>query len=189
MKHLKGTIATMLDERKRLRSRTPLQLAIADRFSQLNVDQWRAVTAGQSLFYSAEYQQAFEQFRPANLEARYALISDGDTPLSVVCMQIARVDLTQVGNGKQVGALQKIGSKVSQRVLVCGNLLVYGLHGVCFAPGADRELVWRAVTEVLYRVRRAEKLAGHTDMVLIKDLDDAAAVESRVLERLSYGRC
>jgi predicted N-acyltransferase len=76
---------------------------------------------------------------------------------------------------------------VSQRVLVCGNLLVYGLHGVCFAPGADRELVWRAVTEVLYRVRRAEKLAGHTDMVLIKDLDDAATSESRVLERLSYG--
>jgi hypothetical protein len=187
MKHLKGTIASMLDERKRLRSRTPLQLAIADRFSQLNVDQWRAVTAGQSLFYSAEYQRAFEQFRPANLEARYALICDGDAPLAAVCMQIARVDLTQVGNGKQAAALQKFGSKVSQRVLVCGNLLVYGLHGVCFAPGADRELVWRAVTEVLYRVRRAEKLAGHTDMVLIKDLDDAAAAESRVLAGLSYG--
>jgi hypothetical protein len=186
MKSLTESIATMLDERRRLRSRTPLQIAIADRFSQLNPEHWRAVTGGQSLFYSVEYQRAFEQFRPANLEARYALISDGDTPLAAVCMQIARVDLTQVGNGKQT-ALQKFGSKVSQRVLVCGNLLVYGLHGVCFAPGADREVVWRAVTEVLYRVRRAEKLAGHTDMVLIKDLDDAAVAESRALEGLSYG--
>jgi hypothetical protein len=186
MKSLTGSIATMLDERRRLRSRTPLQIAIADRFSQLNPEYWRAVTGGQSLFYSVEYQRAFEQCRPANLEARYALISDADTPLAAVCMQIARVDLTQVGNGKQT-ALQKFGSKVSQRVLVCGNLLVYGLHGVCFAPGADRDVVWRAVTEVLYRVRRAEKLAGHTDMVLIKDLDDAAVAESRALEGLSYG--
>lgn len=187
MKNLTESIATMLDERRRLRSRTHLQLAIADRFSQLNAEHWQAVTAGQSLFYSAQYQRAFEQFRPVNLEARYALISDGDVPLAAMCMQIARVDLTQVGNGKPGAALMRLGSKVSQRVLVCGNLLVYGLHGVCFAPGADRELVWRAVTEVLYRVRRAEKLAGHTDMVLIKDLIDAAVAESRALEGLSYG--
>ncbi len=187
MKSLTGSIATMLDERRRLRSRTALQLAIADRFSQLNAEHWQAVTRGQSLFYSAEYQRAFEHFRPANLEARYALISDADTPLAAMCMQIARVDLTQVGNGKQTLALQKLGSKVSQRVLVCGNLLAYGLHGVCFAPDADREVVWRAVTEVLYRVRRAEKLAGHTDMVLIKDLDAPALAESHALEGLSYG--
>jgi hypothetical protein len=187
MKNLAGNLATVLDERRRLRSRTPVNIAIADRFSQLNTEHWREITRGQSVFHSVEYQRAFEQFRPSNLEPRYALISDGDTPLAAMCMQIARVDLTQVGDGGRKRLLAKIGKKMSQRVLVCGNLLVYGLHGVCFAPGADRELVWRAVTEVLYRVRRAEKLAGHTEMVIIKDLDDAASSESKVLEQLSYG--
>ena len=187
MKHLTGNIALALDQRRQLRRRAPVSIAIADRFSQLNAEQWREITKGQSLFHSAAYQRAFEQFRPSNLEPRYALISDGDTPLAAMCMQIASLDLTQVGEGGRKNLLARLGKKMRQRVLVCGNLLVYGLHGVCFAPGADRELVWRAVTEVLYRVRRAEKLAGHTEMVIIKDLDDAAAAESKVLAGLSYG--
>src|SRR5688572_21951693 len=120
MKNLAGNLATVLDERRRLRSRTPVNIAIADRFSQLNADHWREVTSGQSVFHSVEYQRAFEQFRPSNLEPRYALISDGDTPLAAVCMQIARVDLTQVGDGARKRLLAKLGKKMSQRVLVCG---------------------------------------------------------------------
>jgi hypothetical protein len=73
------------------------------------------------------------------------------------------------------------------RVLVCGNLLVYGLHGVSMAADADRAKVWQAVSEVIYRVRRAEKLAGSTDIVLLKDFDGAARKDSSILGKLSYG--
>lgn len=176
-----------LDKRRRLRSRGSLHIAIADRFSHLNVESWRAVTAGQSFFHSAEYQRGFERFSPANIEPRYALICDRDEPLATLCMQIARVDLRQVGDNSLSGKFEELRSRVQQRVLVCGNLLAYGLHGVCFREGVDRSLVWPIVTEVLYRVRRAEKLAGHTDLVLIKDMDETALAESRVLADLSYG--
>src|SRR5688500_16230697 len=72
MKQLTGNIALALDQRRQLRRRAPVSIAIADRFSQLNAEQWREITKGQSLFHSAAYQRAFEQFRPSNLEPRYA---------------------------------------------------------------------------------------------------------------------
>lgn len=191
IRKLSRGISLNLEERRRLRSPSPLQIAIADRFSQLSEPAWQAATAGGSFFHSAAYQRAFERFRPANIEPRFALISRGDQPLAAVCLQIVHMDLSQVGGGtrrKKLG-LHKLSTRVGQRVLVCGNLLVYGLHGVCFAPGteSDRDLVWGAVAEVLYRVRRAEKLAGSTDLILIKDLDDRARTESAVLKKLSYG--
>lgn len=184
-------ISLGLEERRRLRSPTVLQIAIADRFAQLNEQAWRAVTETGSFFHSAAYQRAFERFRPSSIEPRFALISRGDEPLAAVCLQIAHVDLSQVGSGvrrKKFG-LDRLSRQVGQRVLICGNLLAYGLHGVCFAPGTEgkRDLIWSAVAEVLYRVRRAEKLAGSADLVLIKDLDDRARNESAVLKKLSYG--
>jgi hypothetical protein len=180
-------LSDSLDQRRKLRRRSALDIALADRFSQLNPDSWRAVTQGGSFFHSAEYQRAFERFRPANIEPRYALICEGDAPLATVCMQVVRVDLAQLAKGSGNKDLEKLRRLIQQRMLVCGNLLAYGLHGVCFAPSADRAAVWPAVAEALYRVRRAEKLAGQTDVVLIKDLDDAAVQESRILEKLSYG--
>lgn len=187
MKRLADKLAASLRERKRLRSRVPLSIAIADRFAQLSVEAWRAATAGGSLFHSAEYQRAFERARPPNIEPRYALISDGDTPVAAVCIQIVTLDLTQLGDVQRRRALRKLGRRMRQRVLVCGNLLAFGLHGVHIAAGADRELAWQAVSEVVYRVRRAEKLAGKMAFVIMKDFDAAAKRDSAVLAKLSYG--
>src|SRR5512138_1870080 len=176
-----------LEERRRVRSRSTFQIAIADRFAQLSAEHWVRVTRGGSFFHSAQYQSGFERMRPQNIEPRYALISDGDSPVAAVCMQIVRMDLTNVGRSGRKRVLRRLGKGLEERVLVCGNLMAYGLHGVCIADGADRSAVWQAVAEVLYRVRRAEKLAGSTDVVLVKDLDAAALAESGVLKKLSYG--
>ena len=57
-----------------------------------------------------------------------------------------------------------------ERVLVCGDLLSWGLHGVAVAPGEDLAALWPAVAEACYRVRRAEKLGGQPDVVVVKDV-------------------
>jgi hypothetical protein len=176
-----------LEERRRLRSRAPFCIAVADRFAQLNVAAWEQVTRGGSFFHSAGYQRMFERVRPPNVDPRYALVFDGDTPVAAVCLQIVTIDHSHLGDTGRRRALRKLGSKMKTRVLVCGNLLVYGLHGVAIAPGADREKVWHTVSEVIYRVRRAEKLAGSTDVVLLKDFDAAARSDSAILKKLSYG--
>lgn len=140
IRKLSRGISLGLEERRRLRSPSLLQIAIADRFSQLNESAWNEVTATGSFFHSAAYQRAFERFRPPNIEPRFALISRGDEPLAAVSLQIAHMDLSQVGGGtrrRKLG-LDRLSRRVGQRVLICGNLLAYGLHGVCFAPGTPK---------------------------------------------------
>jgi Acetyltransferase (GNAT) domain len=74
---------------------------------------------------------------------------------------------------------------LEERVLVAGNLLSWGFHGVAFAPDEDPASLWPGVAEALYRIRRAEKLGGQTDFSMVKDLTPA---ENHVeaLRRFSY---
>lgn len=178
-----------LSERAAARRPTSLQIALADRIGQLDPDAWRAVSRDQSFFFSLPYLRMFQQIVPANIEPRYALVSRGDEPLAGVCVQIITVSLSQVGSpkGRRAAALAGLKDRVTQRVLLCGNALTFGMHAVCFAPGVDRPLAWQGVAEALYRMRRAEKLAGHTDLVVIKDLAESMREETSVLGKLSYG--
>ncbi|MDB6111438.1 MAG: hypothetical protein JWR69_3188 [Pedosphaera sp.] len=82
-------------------------------------------------------------------------------------------------------AARKASAGIRQRILVGGNLLSWGCHGVAFAPGENPASLWPGVAEALYRIRRAERLTGQTDVVLVKDL---AARESGLdaLRRFSY---
>ncbi len=60
-------------------------------------------------------------------------------------------------------------------MLVCGNLLSWGMHGVAFAPNEDTAALWPAIAEALYRLRRADKLLGNTDLIMVKDIPDPHA--------------
>ena len=68
MRRLANKISLAMEERKRLRRRSPLSIAIADRFSQLSAEGWRAATDGASVFHSAAYQRMLERVRPPNVE-------------------------------------------------------------------------------------------------------------------------
>jgi hypothetical protein len=108
IRKLSRGISLALEERRRLRSPTLLQIAIADRFSQLNEASWRAVTEGGSFFHSAAYQRAFERIRPPNIEPRFALISRGDEPLAAVCLQIAQLISRRSGQVSGAGSSSSI---------------------------------------------------------------------------------
>jgi predicted N-acyltransferase len=60
------------------------------------------------------------------------------------------------------------------------------MHGVAIAPGEDRALIWPAVAEALYRLRRADKLSGDTDLVMVKDISDEHVAETSALAKYSY---
>jgi predicted N-acyltransferase len=181
-------VRARLRERAAVRRPTSLQIALADRIGQLDPASWDAVSAGQSFFFSRRYLEMMQAVAPANIEPRYALICNGDEPLAGLCAQVIQVNLTQVASPRAKSVLSKLEERVTQRVLVCGNALTFGMHAVCFAPGADRARAWPGVAEALYRMRRAEKLAGNMDLVIIKDLPDSLHQESDVLGKLSYGR-
>jgi predicted N-acyltransferase len=179
-------LTSKLRERAAVRRPTSLQIALADRIGQLDAGSWDAVSRGQSFFFSRPYLEMLQAVAPENIEPRYGLVCRGDEPLAGLCAQVITVSLAQVATSKKL--LAGLQDRVTQRVLMCGNALTFGMHAVCFAPGADRSIAWPGVAEALYRMRRAEKLAGHMDLVVIKDLGAAACEESGALAKLSYSR-
>jgi hypothetical protein len=76
--------------------------------------------------------------------------------------------------------------RLEERMLVCGNLLSWGMHGIAFAANEDSAALWPAVAEALYRLRRADRLLGNTDLVMIKDITDEYAAGAAALKRFSY---
>lgn len=192
-----------LAQRKQLRAPTQLQFAIADRIAFLDAASWDAVANGQSVFLSREYLAMLESVCPDNLEPRYALIFRETKPVAAVVMQIVtitpdRLRKRKETTGKPRSSVRQMLSKLTrpiaaglneaarQRIVVCGNLLSFGFHAVAFAADEDRAPLWHAVTEVLYRVRRAEKLAGQTSFVIVKDLPTGELKTSQPLGKLSY---
>jgi len=202
MPSLRQTLRT----RRQLRRPSGFRFAIAESIGQLHPEQWDAVTAGQSWFFSRGYLGMLEAVLPEQIEPRYALVTDEQgRPVAGVVMQWAEVDGNAIRRGttaeedeEEPNPLRRLADKLAQtgkdvmtrrlrdRVLVCGNLLTYGNHALAVAPDVDPSSLWPAVAEVLYRVRRAEKLSGQAGFVLVKDVTPAHLEATQILRHLSY---
>lgn len=174
------------DSHKQRHRPTGFGFALADSIDYLDAAHWNAVTATNSLFLSPSYLRVLEQAGPDNLRQRYALIFRGRAPVAAVAAQCVTVSLSRVTQkprkGKAAGPLEKL----QEKMLVCGNLLSWGMHGIAFAPNEDNAGLWPAIAEALYRLRRADKLFGDTALVLVKDIPDAHAAGASALSRFSY---
>jgi hypothetical protein len=178
---------------------TGFRFALADDIRCLNAEHWDSAAAQGGLFMTRAYLAALADHAPENLSPRVALIYDGLKPVAAIAAQIVEIQGERVlkSSAKQVGkkALlkkvlkplkEKAVAALSERVLVCGNLLSWGQHGVAFSPGVDPTTVWPAVAEALYRIRRADKLLGDTALLVIKDLDAPASLQAESLATYSY---
>ena len=200
-----SSLRQRLDTRKRLRQPSGFRIALADSIALMPAA-WDEIAGHASWFFSRDYCTMLERVPPEVIEPRYALIADAEGPLALVMLQWAEIEGRRLrstpdiddGDSKDVSPLRKllggigqsakraVVSSLRERVLVCGNLLTYGQHAVAVAPGVDPGSLWPAIAEVIYRVRRAEKLAGQAGFVLVKDLEAAHLDESQLLKGLSY---
>jgi hypothetical protein len=157
--------------------------ALADRVDFLNGEAWDAVTARGSQFLQRKVLRVIEAHGPDNLVPRYALIFRGQQPVAAVAAQLVTVTnkhllKEEAGGSKHGNSLQRVltpaaklaTSKLNEPLLVAGNLMSWGFHGIAFADGEDPATLWPGVAEALYRIRRAERLLGQTNLVLVKDL-------------------
>ena len=200
---MKKVIAKIRDARERHAERsrpTGLGFALADSIRYLDAGRWDAVTQGGSVFLSRGYFEALEAAGPTNLQMRYALLFRGARPVAAVAMQLVQVSAQQVGQGASAPSAspmkkllreafptaEKLKTQVRQRVMVCGNLLSWGFHAAAFAAGEDPATLWPGIAEAIYRVRRAERLSGQTNLVMVKDISEREAGGAAALERFSY---
>ncbi len=162
------------------------EFALADSIDYLDANHWQTVTSGKSLFLTAHYLRVLEQAGPDNLRQRYALIFRGREPVAAVAAQSVTISLSRVSQKPRKSRAAAPLEKIQEKMLVCGNLLSWGMHGVAFAPNEDQATLWPAIAEALYRLRRADKLSGDTALVMVKDIPDAHAVTATALARFSY---
>jgi hypothetical protein len=178
------------DKAKRHKERhqaTDYQFVIADRIGFTNLNDWNQISKYSSVFLSPQYLTAIEDYSPENTTQRYAIAYKDNQPMVIVACQIA--EITGENLSQETGTItDKIKKKFKERVLVCGNLVSSGLHGVGMDPSLNPELGWRIVAEALYKIRNAEKLSGKIDFVMVKDIKKNLLKPSEVLERFSYRR-
>ena len=157
--------------------------AIADSIDYLDEAHWKKVTAHDSLFFSRRYLRVLEDAGPENLRPCYALIFREKEPVAAIAAQSVTVSMERLRK-KSATNIPLDGHK--EKMLVCGNLLSWGMHGISFAPNVDHAPLWPAVAEAIYRLRRVDKLFGDTAFVMVKDITDAHASSATALSRFSY---
>jgi hypothetical protein len=186
-RHLLG-----LPRRFRLRhTPTGCAYALADDVSMLNPEDWDRLTAGKSLFLSRRYLSRLHEHAPAGVRLHAALVYREGRPVAAVAAQSLRVrddNVTPAGRPgrKRERALRRAIAGIDQRVLICGNLLSWGNHGVAFAGDVEPRVVWSGVAEALYRIRKADRIFGQTDLILVKDLAEEDDVAAEALHPYSY---
>ncbi len=161
------------------------QCVLSDSIAFINHEAWDAIANQSSIFLSRDYLNVIEANSPENTTQKYAIAYDNGKPVVILACQIAEISGEQLVGQDSIHQ-NPIAKGYKERVLVCGNLVSSGLHGVAFAEGFDAETGWRIVTEILYKIRRADKLNGDIDFVLIKDIKGKQLEASKVVERFSY---
>jgi hypothetical protein len=179
---------------------TGFRFAFGDRVDYLDPVRWDLVTHKGSIFLNRDVLRVVERCGPENVEPRYSIVFRDDKPVAVVAAQIVGVSGERLRPARESGkahsggpllkrvftpALEVATSKLRERILVAGNLLSWGFHGIAFAEDEDPAELWPGVAEALYRIRRAERLTGQTNIVMVKDVTASqAGLDS--LHRFSY---
>lgn len=171
LKKLKPTVAspaTLKSRHAARRQASGLHLALADRIDALNPVHWD-VLAAQTVFLSRDYLRVLETHGPQNIQPRYAMAFLDGAPVAIMLFQRVSVKGDRLRKPGSKGLIDKPLAGLQEHLLVCGNLLVWGARAVAFAPHADPAQLWHGVGEAMYRLRRADKLLGESDVVMVKD--------------------
>jgi hypothetical protein len=198
---LRKLVSTIRDAAARHKDRhTPsgFGFAFADRIDYLDAARWDQVVAAQSIFLRRSYLRHVERHGPANIQPRYVLMFRDDTPVAAIAAQIVTVSGDRLHNdsAEPTGRLKLVKKAVApartravkqlqENILVAGNLLSWGFHGIGFAHGQNPGELWPGVADALYRIRRANRIHSQTDFVMVKDITPAQTALD-VLERWSY---
>ena len=111
--------------------------ALADSIDYLDREHWDMVASHNSLFLSRRYLRVLEDAGPENLRQRYALIFSGHEPVAAVVGQSVTVSIGRLRKKPTSGKAGARLERLEEKMLVCGNLLSWGMHGISFSPKHD----------------------------------------------------
>ena len=181
-----GGIKGALARHTRRAKPSGLHSALADHIDFLNPAHWDALTENASFFMSRGYRSLLETHSPDGMQARYALVYRDAKPIVALAAQTLEISGNQLLSLPDSRLRKKALESFKARLLICGSLVSSGFHGLAFAEDEDPDVLWHAVAEALFRIRRADRLHGKIDYVMIKDLDQARSDSAQALRDFSY---
>jgi predicted N-acyltransferase len=186
LKKLAAVATTIKDRRVARRKPSGFDFVLADKIDFVNPEHWDQL-ASHSVFLSREYLRVLERHSPSNLEVRYAMAYADGKPAAITLLQRINITGDRIRSKKREGKVyNKPLEKYGEHLLVCGNVFIWGPRSFAIAPDVDPSTAWLALGEAIYRLRRADKLLGESDLIMVKDMlaDDEAAQQS--LRLLGY---
>ena len=181
-----GQIKAAIERHGKRARPSGMECVLADRVDFLNPTHWDALTNEASFFMRRDYRRLLETHSPAAMHHRYALVYRDGKPIVALAAQVLDVHGDQLANLPESRYRKQALRRMQLRLLVCGSLVSSGFHGLAFAPDEDPAVLWHGVADALYRIRRADRLHGQIDYVMIKDLDPAHHEVAGALRDFSY---
>ena len=123
---LLGKLSDTCEAHRERRRPSGYGFCLADSIEFVRPGDWDHAASGASLFLQREYLEVLEQAPPENLRMRYAVIYRDRAPVAAAALQVARISASD------------LRKSASAQVVVCGNLLSWGSHGVALAPEKPR---------------------------------------------------
>src|SRR5436190_1134355 len=197
---LAESLRVIRDRHKERHQPTGFGFAFADRVDYLDSQRWDGLTTHGSVFLRREILRVIEEHGPENIVPRYAIIFRDNKAVAALVAQMVLVTGERLRSEKHAPRDKRSAqlvhrarthlaraatAKVRERMLVAGNVFSWGFHGIAFAPDEDPAQLWPGVAEALYRIRRAERLTGQTNFVMVKDLTERQT-GLEALSRFSY---
>ena len=177
---------------------TGFEFALTDRIAEVNPDHWDRVAGRRSFFLSRAYLSVLDTAGPGHLRQRYGIVLRGPDPVAVVAAQVIEISGRELMATEQAimdsqrsrgmasrlkkAAQDRAVALMGGRLVVCGNFLSTGLHGVAFAPQEDPGTLWPVAVEALDRIARDER----ANYLVIKDLSAEEAGCTGPLRRLRF---
>jgi predicted N-acyltransferase len=183
LRKLVSKAKTIRDHHRARHTPSGFNFALADSIDYFDQAHWAKATSHNSMFLSPRYLRVLEDAGPENLRPCYALIFHEKEPVAAVAAQSVAVAMARL---RKSSSADDPLSRHEEKMLVCGNLLSWGMHGISFAPNVDHQSLWPAVAEAIYRLRRVDKLFGDTAFVMVKDIPDEYASGATALSQFSY---
>jgi len=164
---------------------TPSEFGIAlfDSISYVNQKLWDEIVDSRNIFLSTAYLQALEASSIEGIGFRYAMLYQGRQAVAVLAFQTIDLNPGNFGNPKV--SLKELDA-VKLRLLVCGSVTLSGPNCCAYRTSINPADIYHGVADACYRIRRAEKLHGRIDGVLVKDFYPSEMTPARELSKYGY---
>ncbi len=178
--------------------------AVYDSVSMINVEHWNKIVVHGSEFLQIPFLTVLENEHPDNMRFHYAIIYDANKPVAISYFQV--IDFSSDSFGSNVeqnenefscvitdylkkhltNHLMKSADRINMRLLICGNACISGEHGFTCIPEVSKTEAIDALSDVIYRISKVEKLRGKIAAILIKDFYSSSIKFTKEFEEYKY---